>query len=107
MDRRTSIGADAVLPEWLRGSERYDPLPDKSSFIQHNLEHLGGMLTQIGAALPVGGSAVDRALCSVSPAARMIGVPVAIVCVNITRNMLFSYIMLALVWWRWRCAPPG
>lgn len=97
MDRRTSIGADAVLPEWLRGPERYDPLPDKSSFIQHNLEHLGGMLTQIGAALPVGGSVIDRALCSVSPAARMIGVPVAIVCVNITRNMLFSYIMLALV----------
>lgn len=95
--QQSSDDTKRVLPQWLRGSERYTPLPDKSSFVQRNLEHLGGVLEQIGTALPISGSIFDRALCSVSPAMRVIGVPTAIVCVNITRNMMFSYIMLALV----------
>lgn len=84
------------MPAWLGEPERYDPPDDRSSFIQRNLAHLGGVLAQVGAPAPVAGSPLDRALAAVSPSMRLIGVIAAIVCVNLTRNMLFSYIMLAV-----------
>ncbi|KAA8818746.1 hypothetical protein CSQ85_07720 [Bifidobacterium rousetti] len=93
----TGVGEMGALPAWLGKSERYEPVDDRSSFIEHNLAHLGGMLEQVGAPLPVTHSPVDRALCAVSPSLRIIGVPAAIVCVNATRNMLFAYVMLAVV----------
>nr|WP_240541389.1 energy-coupling factor transporter transmembrane component T [Bifidobacterium santillanense] len=55
------------------------------------------MLEQVGSSLSIARSPVDRALCAVAPALRIIGVPAAIVCVNATRNMLFAYAMLAVV----------
>ena len=77
--------------------EDYDPQADKSSFIEHNLGHFGGVLEQVGSSLPIDASPVDRVLCTVNPGLRLIGVLAMIVCVNVTRNMLFSYIMLAVV----------
>lgn len=77
--------------------ENYNPPADKSSFIEHNLGRFGNVLGQVGRALPIGASPIDRMLCSVNPGVRLLGVLIAIVCINITRNMLFSYIMLAVV----------
>ncbi|MBW3093022.1 hypothetical protein KIH79_08830 [Bifidobacterium sp. 82T10] len=85
-----------VLPDWLRTSERYDPPADRSSFIERNLAHIGDVLAQVGAALPLDRSPLDRVLAAVSPSLRLAGVLAAIVCVNVTRNMLFSYVMLAV-----------
>ena len=81
----------------MRESEDYDPPADKSSFIEHNLGHLGSVLEQVGHALPIESSPVDKVLGSVNPGVRLLGILAAIVCVNITCNMLFSYIMLAVV----------
>lgn len=88
-----------VLPDWLAARESYEPLDDRSSFIEHNLGHIGGALAQIGdpAPVPLASSPVDRLLHPVSPGVRLLGVIALIVCVNATRNMLFSYMMLALV----------
>ncbi|MCH9276597.1 energy-coupling factor transporter transmembrane protein EcfT [Bifidobacterium amazonense] len=88
--------AGTTLPAWLCETEHYRPLADRSSFIEHNLEHLGDVLAQIGDALPVSHSPLDRALAAVSPSLRIVGVLAVIVCVNLTRNMLFSYVMLAV-----------
>nr|WP_236023756.1 energy-coupling factor transporter transmembrane component T [Bifidobacterium miconis] len=84
------------MPDWLRTSERYDPPADRSSFIERNLAHIGDVLAQVGAALPLDRSPLDRVLAAVSPSLRLAGVLAAIVCVNVTRNMLFSYVMLAV-----------
>lgn len=86
----------AALPAWLGESERYDPPADRSSFIQRNLARLGGVLAQVGAPPPVRRSPLDRAFAAVSPSLRLIGVIAAIIAVNLTRNMLFSYVMLAV-----------
>ena len=75
-----------TIPAWMRESEDYDPPADKSSFIEHNLGHFGSVLEQVGHALPIESSPVDK----------LLGILAAIVCVNITCNMLFSYIMLAV-----------
>lgn len=91
------MSGQSRFPAWLGESERYEPLDDRSSFVERNLAHVGGMLHEVGSSLPIAGSPLDRALRSVAPAMRVIGVPAAIVCVNATRNMLFSYVMLAVV----------
>ncbi|WP_055428080.1 energy-coupling factor transporter transmembrane component T [Bifidobacterium aesculapii] len=95
--RRRADCAPAGLPSWLRGAEHYEPLPDRTSFIQRNLGHLGGVLAQVGSSLQIGRSPVDRMLCAVNPGLRLIGIVVLIVAMNMTRNMLFSYVMLAVV----------
>ncbi|MFC5222637.1 energy-coupling factor transporter transmembrane component T [Bifidobacterium leontopitheci] len=86
-----------ALPDWLRRSEDYRPPRDRSSFIGRNLTHLGGMLADVGAAMPLDRSPLDRALCAVSPALRLVGVLAVILCAGLTRNMLFAYVMLAVV----------
>ncbi|RSX53647.1 cobalt ABC transporter permease [Bifidobacterium goeldii] len=100
-DRRAAssaaLPATVVLPAWLRESEQYDPPTDRSSFIERNLGHIGAMLAQIGEPANITHSPLDRALCRVAPSLRLIGVLAAIICVNATRNMLFAYVMLAVV----------
>ncbi|MCH4189606.1 MAG: energy-coupling factor transporter transmembrane protein EcfT [Bifidobacterium tibiigranuli] len=84
-----------TLPAWLREPERYTPPSDRSSFIQRNLGHMGQVLSRVGAGAPISQSPVDRALHMVSPAVRIVGIVAVIIAVNITRNMMFSYAMLA------------
>ncbi|NMN01073.1 Cobalt transport protein [Bifidobacterium sp. DSM 109958] len=85
-----------TLPAWLCTSERYVPLPDRSSFIGRNLGHVGALLAQVGAPVPVARNVVDRALGCVSPALRLAGIVALVVAMNLTHAMAFTYLLFAL-----------
>ncbi|WP_140558120.1 energy-coupling factor transporter transmembrane protein EcfT [Bifidobacterium sp. UTCIF-39] len=94
-----SASAGSALPDWLAESESYEPLGDRSTFIEKNLGSIGTALAEVadGGQPELVSSPVDRLLCRVSPAMRLLGLISVIICVNATRNMTFGYIMLAVV----------
>ncbi|OXM99666.1 energy-coupling factor transporter transmembrane component T [Bifidobacterium vansinderenii] len=90
---------DGGLPDWLAEPEGYEPADDRSTFIERNLGSIGAMLAAVadGGQPELVAGPVDRLLGHVSTSLRLLGLVLAIVCVNATRNMAFGYVMLAVV----------
>ena len=84
------------LPDWLGHSETYVPPQDRSSFVERHLEHIAAMLDDIreGSAGKLG--IVDRQLARVNPSMRVLGLISLALCVGLSTNMLFVYILTAI-----------
>ena len=86
----------ASLPGWLGQSEAYAPPQDRSSFAERNLEQIGATLGNVreGGAGKLG--IADRQLARVNPAMRVLGLISLALCVGLSTNMLFIYILTAI-----------
>lgn len=89
------------LPAWLApGSESiYEPQVRREGFLRKNILALTGLLVRVrvGAHAGVCASPIDRALVCAAVPARILGLLVMLVCVSLSANMAFTYLMLALV----------
>lgn len=93
--------ASATLPAWLAAEEDYQPSPDHDRFIGKNTVKLASLLRRVkvqrGGLGDGGASILDRWLLSVSPALRLCGILILIVCTSAAVNMFYAYVMLATV----------
>ena len=92
----------ADVPSWLEaGSARdFEPTPTREGFLRRNVLRLTGLLTDVRVGASSYGPAsspVDRALRIVPVPLRLLGLVVSVASVSVARNMLFVYLMLALV----------
>ncbi|PJM72470.1 hypothetical protein CS006_10095 [Bifidobacterium primatium] len=92
-------GESTSFPDWLGVSESYEPADDRSTFVEKNLGAFGRALAAVadGGQPGLVDGPIDRALGNVSASLRLLGLMAAIVCVNMTRNMTFDYMVLAVV----------
>lgn len=88
-----------ALPEWLTAPSEYDPVPDRSSYLRKNILTLTSVLLALrdDPQTRANGSACDRILERVSPAARLVGMLAVVTCVSLARN--FSFVWVVLVGW--------
>jgi cobalt/nickel transport system permease protein len=103
----SSASADAVstssvaLPAWLAAGQDYQPSSDHDRFIGKNAVKLASLLRRVkvqrGGLGNVSPSILDRWMLAVSPALRLCGILVLIVCTSAAINMFYAYVILATV----------
>lgn len=98
---RTTGAASSLLPSWLQAEQDYRPTKDRDRFIGKNTVKLASVLRRVK--VQRGGLSgrrpgfPDRWLLAVSPALRLLGILVLIVCTSAAANMFYAYVMLATV----------
>jgi cobalt/nickel transport system permease protein len=96
-----ALTASAVLPGWLAVGQDYQPSPDRDRFIGKNIVKLASLLRRVKVqrgGLGIGSTNIlDRWMLAVSPALRLCGILVLIVCTTSAANMFYAYVMLATV----------
>lgn len=90
--------ATVELPSWLATSENYEPAGARHRVMQKNVLHLASLLERVrlGGGAHKGGSAIDRALSSVSASVRLVGMFVCVLCVCLTQSPLYLMLMAAI-----------
>lgn len=90
--------ATVELPSWLATSENYEPAGARHRVMQKNVLHLASLLERVrlGGGAHKGGSAIDRALSSVSASVRLVGMLICVLCVCLTQAPLYLMLMAAI-----------
>jgi cobalt/nickel transport system permease protein len=93
--------ASAMLPGWLAVGQDYQPSLDRDRFIGKNIVKLVSLLRRVKVqrgGLGIGSANIlDRWMLAISPALRLCGIFVLIVCTTSAANMFYAYVMLATV----------
>lgn len=89
------------LPAWLTPgtSSGYEPQVRREGFLRKNVLALTGLLVRVrmGARSGECASPIDRALARAAVPARLLGLLALLVCISLSTNMSFTYLMLAVV----------
>lgn len=83
-----------TLPSWLTETAGYEPAGDRDGYLRKNVLALAGML-RVFRPGGVPSCAVDRMLCRVQSALRVIGLVLSVLLVSLAHNMAFVWLMLA------------